>query len=234
MPKAIIFDFDGVIVDSEPLHYQAFVLVGKSFNFDFTWEQYMAQYIGFDDRDAFRYMLHQAITAGQTPDIEDVQVTLDELIEKKRRAFEALAEMGTAAILGSVELIEEAHAAGLPIAIASGAVHADIEQMLRLLDIRDKFDIIVAAEDVEHSKPDPATYALAFEKLAAKHPDANLTPDTTLAIEDTGAGLASAIGAGLQTLGLTTTSPPKVLEKAGRVIEDLAGVNLTTLNNWYG
>lgn len=233
MPKAIIFDFDGVIVDSEPLHYQAFVLVGKSLNFEMTWEQYLNQYIGFDDRDAFRYMLHQAIAGGYTPDIENVEKTMDQLIEKKRIAFEAIAETGTAAILGAVELIEEAHAAGLPIAIASGAVHADIEQMLRLLDIRDKFDIIVAADDVEHSKPDPTTYAMAFERLAAKYPDENLTTDTTLAIEDTGAGLQSAIGAGLQTLGLTTTSPPKVLEKAGRVIEDLAGVNLTTLNKWY-
>lgn len=234
MPKAIIFDFDGVIVDSEPLHYQAFILVGKSLNFEMTWEQYLSQYIGFDDRDAFRYMLHQAIEGGHTPDIDDVQVTLDELIEKKRLVFEAIAETGTAAILGAVELIEEAYDAGLPIAIASGAVHADIEQMLRLLNIRDKFDIIVAADDVEHSKPDPTTYRLAFEKLAAKHPDAALTPDTTLAIEDTGAGLQSAIDAGLRTLGLTTTSPPEVLQNAGRVIEDLAGVTLPTLNKWYG
>lgn len=234
MPKAIIFDFDGVIVDSEPLHYQAFVMVGKSFNFEFTWEQYMAQYIGFDDRDAFRYMLAQAIEAGHTPDVEDVQKTMDELIEKKRKAFEAIAETGTHAILGTCELIEEAHAAGLPIAIASGAVHADIEQMLRLLGNRDKFDIIVAAEDVEHSKPDPTTYTKAFEQLAAKYPDAGLTPDTTLAIEDTRAGLESAIGAGLQTLALTTTSPPEILQQAGRVIEDLSGVNLPTLNKWFG
>jgi beta-phosphoglucomutase len=234
MPNAIIFDFDGVIVDSEPLHYQAFVMVGKSFNFEFTWEQYMAQYIGFDDRDAFRYMLAQAIEGGFTPDIADVHETLDELIEQKRRAFEALAATGTHAIGGTVELIEEAHAAGLPIAIASGALHADIDQMLNLLQIRDKFEVIVAADDVEHSKPDPTTYAMAFDKLAKQHPSANLTPDTTLAIEDTRAGLASAKSAGLQTLALTTTSPAEVLQDAERVVEDLAGVTLTTLNKWYG
>lgn len=234
MPKAIIFDFDGVVVDSEPLHYQAFVMVGKSFNFEFTWEQYMAQYIGFDDRDAFRYMLAQAIEAGHTPDVEDVQKTMDELIEKKHRAFEALAQTGTHAILGTCELIEEAHNAGLPIAIASGAVHAEIDQMLNLLGIRDRFEIIVAADDVEHSKPDPATYAIAFEKLAAQYPDSGLTPETTLAIEDTRAGLESAIGAGLQTLGLKTTSPDDCLTRAGRVVEDLSGVTLATLNKWYG
>lgn len=234
MPNAIIFDFDGVIVDSEPLHYQAFVLVGKSFNFDFTWEQYMAQYIGFDDRDAFRYMLAQAIEAGHTPDVEDVQVTINDLIQKKQQAFEALAAIGTAAILGTIELIEEAHDASLPIAIASGATHADIEQMLRLLKIRDRFEIIVAADDVEHSKPDPTTYRMAFEQLASKYPNADLKPENTLAIEDTTAGLSSALGAGLQTLALTTTSPPEVLQKAGRVVEDLSGVTLATLDRWYG
>lgn len=234
MPNAIIFDFDGVIVDSEPLHYQAFVMVGKSFNFEFTWEQYLDQYIGFDDRDAFRVMLHQAIEAGHTPDVEDVHQTMDELIEKKHKAFEALAETGTHAILGTCELIEEAHEAGLPIAIASGAVHAEIDQMLRLLKIRDRFEVIVAADDVEHSKPDPTTYALAFEKLAALYPDAGLTTETTLAIEDTRAGLESARGAGLQTLGLRTTSPDDCLQSAGRVVEDLSGVTLATLNKWYG
>ena len=234
MPKAIIFDFDGVIVDSEPLHYQAFVLVGKSLNFEFTWEQYLNQYIGFDDRDAFRYMLHQAIEGGHTPDVEDVHKTMEQLLAKKQLAFEALAETGTHAIRGTIELIEEAHAAGLPIAISSGATRADIEQMLRLLRIRDKFEIIVAADDVQHSKPDPTTYAKAFEQLAAANPDAGLTPDTTLAIEDTRAGLKSASGAGLQTLALKTTSPDDCLVSAGRVVEDLSGVTLSTLNKWYG
>ncbi len=234
MPKAIIFDFDGVIVDSEPLHYQAFAMVGKSFQFDFTWEQYMAQYIGFDDRDAFRYMLAQAIEAGHTPEIDDLNATIAKLIKQKQKAFEMLAQVGTAAILGSVELIEEAHDAGLPIAIASGATRADIEQMLRLLNLRQRFEIIVSADDVQHSKPDPTTYIKAFERLAAMHPHLSLTPQTTLAIEDTNDGLRSALGAGLQTLALTTTSPAEVLQRAGRVIEDLSGVTLATLNKWYG
>ena len=233
MPNAIIFDFDGVVVDSEPLHYQAFVLTGKSIGFDFTWEHYMAQFIGFDDRDAFKYMLAQAIEAGATPDIDDVEQTVAELCEKKRVAFEAIAAVQTVAIPGTLDLIDEAHAAGLPIAIASGATHADIEQMLNILGRRDRFDIIVAADDVEHSKPDPATYRIAFEKLAAKHPDAKLAPSTTLAIEDTSAGLASAKGAGLMTLGLTTTGTPDAVAIADRVIEHLEGVTLGQLGEWF-
>lgn len=234
MPKAIVFDFDGVIVDSEPLHYQAFVMVGKSFGYEFSWDQYMAQFIGFDDRDAFRFMLGQAIEAGHAPDIDDQEAYLAELIDKKRLAFEAIAAMSTAAIPGAVELIDEVHAAGLPIAIASGATHADIDQMLKILGRRDKFEIIVAADDVAMSKPDPTTYAMAVQKLADKHPALNLKPADCLAIEDTSAGLASAQGAGLQTLGLTTTGPKAKLLAAQRVINDLDGVTLATLNQWYG
>jgi beta-phosphoglucomutase len=234
MPNAIIFDFDGVIVDSEPLHYQAFVLTGKSFGYDFTWEQYMAQFIGFDDRDAFKYMLAQAIEGGATPDIDDVDTAVAELVEKKRSAFEAIAAAQTAAVPGTLDLIDQAHAAKLPIAIASGATHADIEQMLAILGKRDRFDIIVAADDVEHSKPDPTTYRRAFERLAERHPDAGLTPETTLAIEDTSAGLASAKGAGLMTLGLTTTGSADALAQADRVIENLEGVTLETLRGWFG
>ena len=234
MPNAIIFDFDGVIVDSEPLHYQAFVLTGKSIGFDFTWEHYTAQFIGFDDRDAFKHMLMQAIEGGATPQIDDLDQAVAELCEKKQTAFEAIAAMQTHAVPGTLDLIDAAHAAGLPIAIASGATHADIDQMLRLLGRRDRFEVIVAADDVAHSKPDPTTYRLAFEKLAAKHPGAGLDPGTTLAIEDTSAGLAAARGAGLMTLGLTTTSAPEALAAADRVIGDLQGVTLETLGAWFG
>lgn len=234
MPQAIIFDFDGVIVDSEPLHYQAFVLTGKALGFDFSYEHYLTQFLGFDDREGFKHMLAQAIEGGATPDIDDVEATVSELVAKKRVVFEALAASQTVAVPGTLDLVDAAHQAGLPIAIASGALHADIEQQLAILGRRHCFEVIVAADDVERSKPDPATYRLAFEKLAAQHPDAGLAPSTTLAIEDTSAGLTSAQGAGLQTLALTTTGPAESVAIADRVIEHLEGVTLGTLDEWFG
>ncbi|MEE9403436.1 MAG: HAD family phosphatase [Algisphaera sp.] len=222
--SAIVFDFDGVVVDSEPLHYQAFVMVGKSIGFDFTYDQYLAQYIGFDDRDAFRLML--AVSGEEATDDR-----LAHLCESKQKAFDVLAPMaansGSIAIPGALELIDAAHAAGRPIAIASGATQADIHLMLTLLGRRDRFDIIVAADDVAQSKPDPTTYAMAVEKLG-------VNPATALAIEDTKAGLLSAQGAGLQTLGLATTAPADHLDITDRVLDDLTGVTLEQLDTWYG
>ncbi|MEM9420577.1 MAG: HAD family phosphatase [Planctomycetota bacterium] len=236
MPNAIIFDFDGVIVDSEPLHYQAFVLTGKALGFDFSYEHYLTQFLGFDDREGFKHMLAQAIEAGATPDIDDVEETISDLVSKKRTVFEALAASQTVAVPGTLDLVDAAHAAGLPIAIASGALLADIEQQLGILGRRHCFDIIVAADDAEvaHSKPDPTTYRLAYERLAAQHPDAGLDPATTLAIEDTAAGLASAQGAGLMTLGLSTTGTAESITIADRGIENLEGVTLDTLDEWFG
>ena len=223
MLEAIVFDFDGVIVDSEPLHYQAFVMVGKGIGFEFSYDEYLATYIGFDDRDAFRVMLE---ASGQ--EVTDERVA--ELCAMKQPAFNAVTQMsaanGSIAIPGALELIDECHQVDLPRAIASGATREDIELMLELLDRRDRFDIIVTADDVEFSKPDPTSYALAAQRLG-------VDPANALAIEDTAAGLASASGAGLMTLGLTTTGPAEPLAEAQRVIDDLAGVDLEQLKIWY-
>lgn len=253
MLQAIVFDFDGVIVDSEPLHYQAFVMVGKSIGFAFSYEEYLATYIGFDDRDAFRVMLE---ASGEKPTTQRIEA----LCAMKQPAFETLVKAGAAsgsmAIPGALELIDECHAAAMPIAIASGATRADIELMLELLGRRDRFEVIVTADDVELSKPDPTSYALAVQRLGltpgnkptpgnklaagskptpgSKLPPGNLpVPGNTLAIEDTAAGLASARGAGLMTLGLATTGPAEALAEADRVIDNLAGVTLAQLKKWF-
>ena len=224
MLQAIVFDFDGVIVDSEPLHYRAFLAVGRPLGVSFSYDEYLAEYVGFDDRDAFRHML---ASAGQPVD----EAAVAELCERKQPAFDELVERepdGRAfAIPGSLELIDECHAAGFPMAIASGATRADIELMLHKLGRRDRFDIIVTADDVARSKPDPASYALAAERLG-------VAPGSCLAIEDTAAGLASAAAAGLQTLALTTTTDADALTQAARVLPDLSGVTLDQLRGWYG
>lgn len=225
MLKAIVFDFDGVVVDSEPLHYRAFMEVGKGIGVAFDYAHYLKHYIGFDDRDAFRAMLASA----HMP-TEDSHVT--ELCHLKKGAFENLVNQGAAAIPGAVDLIDEAYGQ-IPIAIGSGATTFDIELMLRGLGRRDRFEVIVSADDVYRSKPDPATYRLAVEQLAAKHPELNLTPNDCLAIEDTAAGIESARGAGLMTLGITTTGPASALARAGRVEQGLEGVTMDQLRQWF-
>jgi HAD superfamily hydrolase (TIGR01509 family) len=225
MLKAIVFDFDGVVVDSEPVHYRAFMELGKGLGIAFDYEYYLRHYIGFDDRDAIRAML---IGAGKPP--EDGHIA--ELCRQKQAVFERLVGQGAAAIPGAVELIDEAHGQ-IPIAVGSGATTLDIELMLESLGRRDRFEVIVSADHVKRSKPDPATYRMAVEQLADKHPGQDLTPGDCLAIEDTAAGIESARGAGLMTLGVATTGPASSLSRAQRVEPGLQGVTLATLRGWF-
>ena len=106
--------------------------------------------------------------------------------------------------------------------------------MLGSLKRQDKFEVIVSADQVARSKPDPTTYRLAVQRLAELYPEHGLTPADCLAIEDTAAGIESARGAGLMTLGITTTGPASALSRAHRVEPGLQGVTLNQLNQWFG
>ena len=215
---AILFDFDGVLVDSEPLHLAAFRVFAGRLGVEISQADYDDVYIGFDDRDAFRE-LHRV--AGVPLD----DATLAALIEDKAGVFERVtreaAAAGGLALPGAVALVRAVEAAGLPHAIGSGATRADIELMLDLIGCRDAFDLIVSADDVARSKPDPETYLRCAELLA-------VTPADCLVIEDTPAGLASARAAGMRTLAVANSLPADQLD-ADTVVADTAAVDLGLL-----
>jgi len=157
---------------------------------------------------------------------------LAELCRAKGDAFAAVVEEGVEPIAGMPDLVRSA-AARLPIAIASGATRSDIDLILGKLKLADCFAIIVTADDVAKSKPDPASYRLAVQRLAQRHPELNLQPGECLAIEDTAAGVQSARGAGLMTLGLATTSGAAALHHAQRVIDSGRGLTVEQLRQWF-
>lgn len=213
MIQAIVWDFDGVIVDSEPLHYRAFSEVARPLGITFSWTEYLETYVGFDDRDAFRAML-----GGDDDRIPD-------LVAKKADTFEHAVNEGVDAIPGAIALIEHV-AAHLPQMVCSGASRQDIELVLGKLNLRHHFRDIVSADDVPRSKPDPQSYILAVERLG-------LDASECMAIEDTAAGIASARGAGLWTLGLTSTSDRETLRTAHRVVDTLEGITVEQIREWF-
>lgn len=219
MLEAIVFDFDGVVVDSEPIHFRAIQAVAGPLGFEMDWQRYLRDLIGYDDRDAFRTILTEL---GKPAD----EGRIVELCVQKQDAIDRMIAEGVPMIAGARQLIEAAHNENLPIAIASGATRRDITQMLEGLDLLDCFPMIVSADDVEHSKPHPRTYQLAAERL-------KIAPGSCLAIEDTAFGIQSARGAGMMTLGLATTGPAENLRAAHRVVDDLQGVTPAKLHAWY-
>lgn len=225
MLAAVIFDFDGIIVDTEPLHYRAFQEILVPLGLGYSWDDYLDRYLGFDDRDALREVFQ---SGGRTlPDDE-----LKRLVKKKGAAFNRIISSGVTPYPGVVELIRSI-AGNLPLAICSGALPSDIAPILVQLGIDGLFDVIVTAADVKASKPDPASYALAVARLADQFPGSGILPENCLAIEDTPAGIASAGGAGIRIMAVTNSYPEAELSGAFKVIDSLAGVDLQSLRKLF-
>lgn len=212
--EAVIFDFDGVIVDTEPLHYAAFQRTLEPLGLHFTWQEYVETYIGFDDRDAFR---HAFFTKGKVLG----QTELHRLIEQKAEFFQEVIRSDVSAYPGVLELILFLHTNNFPLAICSGALRADIDPILAMLGISDCFDVIVTADDVAVSKPDPECYQLAFQLLQSAHPN-NFSKEATIAIEDTPAGISAAKAAGLMVCAVTNSYPADRLAQSTFITESLS------------
>ena len=218
MLAAVIFDFDGIIVDSEPLHFRAFNEVLEPAGKSISWDDYCTTYIGFDDRDAFTE-IHKA--AG----IELEKEALKKMIDRKAEVMQRYIDDGEAVPLpGAVELIKSIPAR-LPVALCSGALRSDIQPIIEQLGIAGAFSVIVTAEDTDKSKPDPAPYQLALSRLGISN------PASAIAIEDTPAGIVSAKGAGLKVLAVTNSYDRDYLMEADAVTESLEQVTSLTLED---
>lgn len=214
--EAVIFDFDGVIVDTEPLHYAAFQRTLEPLGLNFTWQEYIDTYIGFDDRDAFRHVFS---AKGTTISQEE----LHRLIDQKAAFFKEVIGAGVSAYPGALDLIFHLHANKFPLAICSGALKADIDPILSMLGISGWFDVIVTADDVAASKPDPECYQLAFQRLQSVHHNC-FSKEATVAIEDTPAGISAAKDAGLMVFAVTNSYPAAKLGQAAFVTDSLASL----------
>lgn len=213
--KAVIFDFDGVIVDTEPLHYKAFQQILNPIGISFTWNEYVAGYMGFDDRDAFR----EAFKSYSKP-LTDSE--LYALIDKKAQAFIRIIEKGISPYHGVIELIKLIKSRKIPLAISSGALKSDIEPILISLGIYDFFDAIVTADDVKTSKPDPECYILAYNKLLSLGNNSEkIAPSSVVAIEDTPQGIRAAKLAGLRVVAVTNSYTADYLYQADQVLSSL-------------
>jgi HAD superfamily hydrolase (TIGR01509 family) len=212
MIRAVIFDFNGVLVDDESVHFELFREVLAEEGVAITEHDYHERYLGYDDRGCFAAALGDA---GQAFDDR----RLDGLIERKARRYVRVAEEGLRYFPHAAETIA-AIAARWPVAICSGALRAEIEYALGRLDRRDRVVAIVAAEDAHKCKPDPAGYLQALEALrghvqSESGADAVLRADECLVVEDSLAGIVSAKGAGMHAVGITHTYTAPQLRQSG-------------------
>jgi HAD superfamily hydrolase (TIGR01509 family) len=218
---AIVFDFDGVIANSEPLHFTAFKQALDEDGIDLTAADYYAHYLGYDDVGVF-----QAVGRDRGLPMADARVV--ELVARKGQRLQDLLAAGSVLFPGAVDFIRQA-AGVVPIAIASGALRHEIDEILEAAGLTTLFRTIVASGDTPESKPSPAPYRLAFEQLRAESGEP-LDPQRTVAIEDSRWGLESARGAGLRCVGVTNSYPAEALEGAELIVAGLGSLTLDALN----
>ena len=218
---ALIFDFDGVIVDSEPIHLMGFQHVLAQAGVEITEAEYYERYLGYDDHDCF-----EAVSRDKGADFSPEQVarmTAAKTVIVKRALGESVQ-----ALPGAVALISAAGDAGVPLAICSGALRDEIVLALGRIGAAEMFRVIIAADDVERGKPDPEGYRLAVEALRKLHARP-IDPARCVIVEDSPAGIAAGKAVGAAVLAVANSYDPGDLAEADRIVDSLADVTVELL-----
>ena len=220
MPHAVVFDFDGVIVNSEPVHLRALQAVLAREGASLNARDYYGRYVGLSDHDTF-------VSVARDFGLGWDAAAIDTLIAEKSASVQRLLAERSPLFDGAAERLRSL-AGEVPLAIASGALRPEIEHVLRRAGLLHCFTMIVAAGETPRGKPAPDPYRAAIDGLSSIL-GRRLDPARSIAVEDTLQGLASARAAGLKTIAVTTTYPESALRLADEVTADISGVTLERL-----
>jgi beta-phosphoglucomutase len=222
--RAIVFDFDGVLANSEPLHLRAYQEILGAEGLTLTEADYYSRYLGFDDVAAFAAM-------GADRNRQWTRADIDRLVTIKARVLERL-ERGVSILFPGADAAVRRAAAAVPVALASGALRAEILRVLEREQLVQCFTAIVSAEDTPLSKPSPEPYRHALARLTSAL-SLNVSPHECVAVEDSPWGLQSARAAGLRTVAVAQTYRESQLAEAELVIQTIGELNLHQLSRLY-
>jgi HAD superfamily hydrolase (TIGR01509 family) len=211
---AIIFDMDGVIVDSEPRHERAFREVFHEMGYGETHGMDFPQYYGRSDR----ALWIDFIGKHQPP------WSLEELTEWKQRRFLEIIRHEQPIFVGLPELLEKL-AARYKLAVASGSFHPVIDEVLAMRGLRRFFPVVVSVQDVGKGKPAPDVFLRAAELLG-------VSPQSCCVIEDAAAGVEAALAAGMSVIAITNSLPAEKLSRATHVVGNYEQIEQLLLRGW--
>ena len=217
MVKLVIFDCDGVIIDSEPLRFQTYKQLFKS-EYEVDLPENDTNYLGKSQRDNIKYFLDMFTLKG---DIEDLY--------NKRRVLliEVISKIDKSIIMGGlIQLINLFKNNNIMVVVASSSSKYYLENVFRRLEIIGLFDNIFSAEEVEKGKPSPDLFLMAAEKLG-------INPKDCLVIEDAVSGIKAGKSANMKVIALTSSLPKERLVEADLIVDDLNKINLKKINKLY-
>ena len=221
MLKAVIFDFDGVITDSEVLHLRAFNRSLVPFSVEITTKDYYQNYLGFSDFDCYKALIENGLLK-----VDEEQIP--GIIKEKSRIYEQLARTEGRAIEGVHEFLKMLEDNHIPMAICSGSLLVEIELMLDEAKLRHYFKTIVSAEQVKKGKPDPEGFLLSLQKLNEVC-NPSIAAEECIVIEDSQWGLKAGKSAGMHVIAVTTSYDADQLPLAEKVVNRLNELTLDDL-----
>ncbi|MBT0569677.1 HAD family phosphatase [Curvibacter sp. CHRR-16] len=214
--QALLFDHDGTLVDSETGHWQQWNQALAELGVSIDEADYSAHYAGLPTVNNAQRLLDTLLCESESRKPPEQRLTVQDLVARKQAATRAYLQGGAFPLMPGVrEMLQFCQQAGLRMAIVTGARQFVVEATLRFHGLEGVFETVVSADDVQHSKPHPACYLLALQRMG-------LQASQALAVEDTQFGLAAAHGAGVACVAIPTPlSAHHDFAKAVRVMESL-------------
>ena len=217
--RALIFDFNGVLVDDEYLHCSSAQEALRELGLTLSRTDYYWRYLAYDDRQLFtRFLQDQNREVGEE--------TIRNLVAQKSSYYFQAIEAEVPVIEPTLRFIRSLPV-DLPLAIASAAARKEIQVILERLQLRARFCCVVAAEDVSESKPHPEAFQTAYGQLKERHPQ--LRKAEVAVVEDSDRGVRAALRAGLRCVAVTTSYSAERLQQADLVTESLEGWSLSAI-----
>jgi len=201
---AVIFDMDGVMVQTAPQHLAAWRQVFAEMGREFSKEEFRATF-GRRNQEILRHILGEGIS----------EVQVEVLGRKKEEHYRALVRGEVEAAPGFIPLLEALRDNEFKIAVGTSAPRQNVELILDVLSVRERLDVVVTAEDVDRGKPDPETFLLAAQRC-------NIEPKGCVVFEDSVAGIEAARAAGMRCIGVGRPD----IAKADLMVDSLAKVTI--------
>jgi len=212
--KAVIFDWDGVVIDSSAQHERSWEILAQEISKPLPDGHFL---LGFGKKNAL--IIPEILGWATDP------AAITALSNRKEEIYRELVQASGVHVLpGARELLTALRAAGIPRSIGSSTPRSNLDAILPVTGLADLFDAIACGDDVTHGKPSPDIFLLAAQKL-------HMPPADCLVIEDAHVGLEAARRAGMATLAVATTNPLADLQYADAAVESLASVTLDFLLN---
>lgn len=213
MLSALLFDLDGTLADTDPIHF-------------LSWQEALRRYSLEIDRAFYNLRIsgkhNPQIVKDILPQLTETEGT--QLTDDKESHFRKLVADIAEPLPGLSEFLTWAKSQNLPLGLVTNAPKMNADFMLSVLDLKDTFSVVILGEDLAKAKPDPLPYQIALEKLG-------IGSDEAIAFEDSPSGILSAVSAGILTVGVLSTHPKESLLEAGAkwVIQDFMDSELEKL-----